>query len=830
MISVSGPFFHRPSVTVNTPVISTAALTSGTVGSAYSQTLTETGGTAAFTWLITGGALPAGLSLAGSTGIISGTPTASGTFSVTIRVTDSVALYDEKTFSLVIAVLVLRGVIEMELAGRGNGWTVNSDVILGITYHRGLPGNRILDCVADISSLLFTCDSSENSSGGLGYYSMDHASCRAGWALGIGIRYRIGPKIRFTGILDSADAVPGRHGRRVVECEALGWMDTATRTALVEMPVLVDKRADEVVQYVIDSLKPFARPRAFEKDLGADVFSVVLDRVRDEVTMVRDEFYRIAVSGGIDRIWERGDGTLVYESRTRRAAVAVDSDTFQDSHGFVPSRARGSIINSVQVTTHSRVASLAERLLFSISTPIAINPGETKVIQGNWTDPDNPDIRVAALTLTPIVSGTDYYAITSIDSPGIDITHELIVTVGLSGNSTLFTIYHDGADPGFIVTLQQRGFPLYDYGPSTIPWRDEVSIGQYGVKSQPIDMKYQSDVKVALAVAQYTVYTNSKVSTQVPSFRRMVSLSDNAELNRSINRDISDRIRIEDETTGIGKSFFINAIDETEAEGILTTEWTLVTADTTAFWRMSIVGHSELNSTTIVGFGQILGHTDVSHGDVHGDVAHGDVLHVDAHTDSAHVDIAHGDSSGVHGDSVHQDTMHGDTSHVDSHGDSSHNDSPHGDVPYTNSHSDVPHSDVAHGDTAHTDVQHNDTYVHVDYTNGDYHDDTYVHVDGPPHEDIGHTDVHNDVAHADVHNDSAHVDEAHEDFSHSDTAHGDTNHVDTVHVDVPHNDGSSHSDTPDGNIPHGDVAHADIAHDDVTHSDSHTDVVHGDVN
>ncbi|HEY1875208.1 MAG TPA: Ig domain-containing protein [Steroidobacteraceae bacterium] len=70
--------------------ITSSSLPNGQVGTAYSASLAATGGIAPYTWSITSGALPAGVSLNASTGAISGTPTAAASnTSVTFQVGDS---------------------------------------------------------------------------------------------------------------------------------------------------------------------------------------------------------------------------------------------------------------------------------------------------------------------------------------------------------------------------------------------------------------------------------------------------------------------------------------------------------------------------------------------------------------------------------------------------------------------------------------------------------------------------------------------------------------------------------------------------------------------
>ncbi len=85
--------------------INSTSLPSGTIGSGYSSSLQASGGTAPYTWSFISGNLPAGLSLNTSTGLISGTPTASGTATFTAAVADagSPAQTKSVTLSLVVA-------------------------------------------------------------------------------------------------------------------------------------------------------------------------------------------------------------------------------------------------------------------------------------------------------------------------------------------------------------------------------------------------------------------------------------------------------------------------------------------------------------------------------------------------------------------------------------------------------------------------------------------------------------------------------------------------------------------------------------------------------
>ncbi len=95
----------RVSITVVAPLaITTTSLPAAVVGTSYNAGLAASGGTPAYTWGLASGTLPPGLTLAATTGMISGTPSSSGAYGFTAQVTDSGGPAQTATQSLTITV------------------------------------------------------------------------------------------------------------------------------------------------------------------------------------------------------------------------------------------------------------------------------------------------------------------------------------------------------------------------------------------------------------------------------------------------------------------------------------------------------------------------------------------------------------------------------------------------------------------------------------------------------------------------------------------------------------------------------------------------------
>ena len=108
--------------------ITTTSLASGQVGTAYSATLAATGGVSPYTWSVTGGTLPEGLTLS-SSGAISGTPTAAvSASSVTFQVADSENPAETKTATLSMTIAAAA----TSSGGGGGGGSLGAATLLAL--------------------------------------------------------------------------------------------------------------------------------------------------------------------------------------------------------------------------------------------------------------------------------------------------------------------------------------------------------------------------------------------------------------------------------------------------------------------------------------------------------------------------------------------------------------------------------------------------------------------------------------------------------------------------------------------------------------------------
>ncbi|MBV4533714.1 autotransporter domain-containing protein [Pseudomonas sp. SWRI107] len=99
---VSGSRAYTMTVAAPSVTISPSALPTPNYANAYSQTLTASGGSGGYSYAVSAGALPTGLTLA-SNGALSGTPIAPGTFSFMVTATDANSTSGSQIYNMTIA-------------------------------------------------------------------------------------------------------------------------------------------------------------------------------------------------------------------------------------------------------------------------------------------------------------------------------------------------------------------------------------------------------------------------------------------------------------------------------------------------------------------------------------------------------------------------------------------------------------------------------------------------------------------------------------------------------------------------------------------------------
>jgi hypothetical protein len=102
-------------------VISPATLPQGEVGLVYTSTITASGGLAPYTFTVSTGSLPAGVSLSASTGALSGTPTTSGSVTFTVKVADSETIPLTATQSYTVNILAALAITNTSLPAANLG-------------------------------------------------------------------------------------------------------------------------------------------------------------------------------------------------------------------------------------------------------------------------------------------------------------------------------------------------------------------------------------------------------------------------------------------------------------------------------------------------------------------------------------------------------------------------------------------------------------------------------------------------------------------------------------------------------------------------------------
>ncbi len=166
-----------------------------------------------------------------------------------------------------------------------------------------------------------------------------------------------------------------------------------------------------------------------------------------------------------------------------------------------------------------------------------------------------------------------------------------------------------GTTAGFVTLLQARGKGIYDYETLTAIAENTVSQTAYQEHEHTLDLTYQSDLDIATNIAGYTVGLYSSPTAQVQSIRFEVPATDYSLLHRLVQLEISHRIGIAEQMTGVAQTdpvsgaavgFFINGFDwQIDDRNNFVVTLTLAPASQLLAWQLETPGRSELGDAAI---------------------------------------------------------------------------------------------------------------------------------------------------------------------------------------------------------------------------------------
>jgi hypothetical protein len=464
----------------------------------------------------------------------------------------------------------------------GVAWRdISSDLLSGsLSWSGGIRGSGPTDRIAIPGQMSFDLKNGQNASGGLGYYSPNHASKRAGWAVGVMVRISI-----TSGTIDprywvyrirEITPVAGLYGERRVEVTAKDYMQEFSDRKVSGLAVQTDQRGDQLLTTLVATM-PFA-PTTTSYGTGAFYFPYAFHDEKDEETAVLTVLQKISQSE-MSYIYVDGSATggekLIYEPHTTRQGIVSPSATFSDTMSDLQvTHSRESVYNKVRAVVYPVEVDSDISVLGSITEEFSLEPGEVRTIHIRYVH-EVSTRRISGIGIVTLEADTDYKMSSLSGNGGNNFNANLTTTPVTGGNTLEVTVENTAAVKGYVNHLQVRGYKVTLFDKLESVASDATSISTYGERAITYNMPYQNSTVFGESLANEILRRYKDPVTDVSGMDFFANRSTTF-MSYALTLGIGSRVTIAETVTGINSDYFINGFDyELKKGGVLQVNWIL---------------------------------------------------------------------------------------------------------------------------------------------------------------------------------------------------------------------------------------------------------------
>lgn len=447
--------------------------------------------------------------------------------------------------------------LEVDGYGFSNVW---QDVRLGhkpVNFRYGISGSSLTDRVASVGSLSFALDNSEQNSAKLNsYYSPGHANARPGFDIERAARLIFNNGIdhyiwrgRVASIVPSM-ASTGPQVSEVTCEDIMGEIGDLTNLGIQEIQSGVS--SDEIYASIVDLL---ANPPG-EADFSPNqnLITYMFAQATNSNQTAVNEIVKVALST-FDYFSTKSDevygGLIASQTYNDRIINNDASDLILDNtmNALSPSRDRQRNLDTAIAIAHPIQVSDVEEIIYSLTEPFFIFPGQEIKVVVNYSDPANLGTPIAAINVnTEPVVFTDYGS-SAKKQLGLTGTGSVLTTVTvIPGATSAEVIYGRTGNVGAWVNKHNiRGYPVRMYDAVETTASSDHPTANRSIR---LDLVYQPDVAFARVVADLAIYLQKDAQTYVDHVTFRANNSQ-ALIDAAAEITFGNRIEISEAQTGL---------------------------------------------------------------------------------------------------------------------------------------------------------------------------------------------------------------------------------------------------------------------------------------